>query len=215
MTSVNEVHIEETINQPTRYWYIDGIPETVIGGVWLLVSFGILAAELLRDQREFRDLAAVFIYGTIAIGLLMPFVMPRVIRRWKERVTYPRTGYVEPRRPSMAVKIASISLFGMMAFGVVLAARSGSFLRGWMPIAVGMVASGSLVHVAWRMRAARLAMLAPIIAVAALITTAMRLEIGLSYGVIWFVAGAVCLIDGLLTLRGYLKAHPAPAGEER
>jgi hypothetical protein len=214
MTSVNEVHIEAAINQPTRYWYVDGIPETVIGGFWLLISLGILAAELILNLHGFGYLAGAFIYGTVAVGLLLPFLMPRIIRRWKERVTYPRTGYVEPRRPTVAVKVATIALLGLMAFGTVLLASSGSFLREWMPLAVSMVASGSLVNVAWRMRAARLAVLAPLIAVAALITTAMHLHVGLSYGIIWLTAGAVCLTDGLLTFRGYLKAHPARAGEQ-
>src|SRR5512146_2044148 len=102
MTTVNDLDIEERIHRPTRYWFVDGIPEAVIGGFWLLCSLGILGAELVLHHRGFGYLAAAFVYGTVAIGLLFPFLLPRIIRRWKERVTYPRTGYVEPRRPSVA-----------------------------------------------------------------------------------------------------------------
>ena len=214
MTSMNDLHIDEAIKQPKRYWNVDGIPETVMGISWLVLSAALLVVELMPKDRSFRYPAGALIVAMIAMGVLMPFWLPRTIRRWKERVTYPRTGYVEPRKPSVAVRISAIFLTGLTAFGIVLGARSGSSVREWMPIAVAMLVSGALVHLAWRMRTARLAILAPLIAVSALITTAIHLHVGVSYGVIWLTSAVVCLVDGLLTLRGYLKAHPAPAGEQ-
>jgi hypothetical protein len=211
MTSVNDVHIEEAIKQPKRYWNADGIPEIVMGCFWVLWSAAVLLPVLIPNSNVVRYRAVGLIVAMVAAG----FLMPRIIRAWKQKVTYPRTGYVELRKPSSALKIAVIAIAGATAFGIALLSRGGSGIREWMPILLGILMSGSLVQVAWSTRSARLAILSPSITVAAVITTAMRLTFDLSVGVILLASGAVCVVDGLISLRGYLKAHPAPAGERQ
>jgi hypothetical protein len=92
--------IQETQNRLIRYDYVDGTPDLAFGGLFLLmmIIYAILAAFPGLSNSTFSGIIiwAVFGGGGFLIGWLP--------QRLKERVTYPRTGYVAYRRQGRPIK---------------------------------------------------------------------------------------------------------------
>jgi len=86
--------IQETQNRITRYDYVDGTPDMAFGGLFLLMTicFSIFAAfpKFASSIYSVIIVWVVFAGGGILLGWLP--------QRLKERVTYPRTGYIAYKR---------------------------------------------------------------------------------------------------------------------
>ena len=204
-TMSNEV--EDALARHNRNWMADGIVEIVLGGLWLF--WGVLVALPLifhdHEMVQLRLLLLVFSMGA------MPFVLKRAIRGWKERVSFPRTGYVELRPPRSRWKIAFI-LSGSVFFG--LAVSHGSRpMEQWLALGLGVVMFLAMLLPAWKMRATRLMALSPLVPATAMMSFFFDLRFTTCSGVLLLAYAFVFLLDGLLRLRSYLHAHPAPVGE--
>ena len=90
--------IDEMIQRTRRYWYVDGLAEMGAGVVILLYAAYMIGVSLFfKGQQEIL---------TVALGLGQPVVIlvggllvKRVVRHFKETLTFPRTGYVSyPRQ---------------------------------------------------------------------------------------------------------------------
>jgi hypothetical protein len=92
--------IQETQKRLTKYDYVDGTPDLAFGGLCLLmtISYAIFAAFPGLSNSTFSAIIVwvVFCGGGFLIGWLP--------QRLKERVTYPRTGYVAYRRQGRPIK---------------------------------------------------------------------------------------------------------------
>jgi hypothetical protein len=93
-TGKNAEVIEDALRRPKRYWNADGIPEIAIGAFWLL--WGIIVLVPIAFPALARARSFISIMGV----LLAPAFMDFAVKRWKEKVTFPRGGYVQFRPPS-------------------------------------------------------------------------------------------------------------------
>ncbi len=86
--------IQETQNRITRYDYVDGTPDMAFGGLFLLmtVNFAIFASFPVISSSTFSALIMLVVFS--GGGLLIAWLSQKL----KERVTFPRTGYVAYRR---------------------------------------------------------------------------------------------------------------------
>jgi hypothetical protein len=181
-----------------------------MGSFWLLWGVALLLPLIFPTHGLVRFASIIFVAAFALTGILMK----PLIRRWKERITFPRTGYIELRQPSRMLRIGIVIATGLTAFTIALLARSQErTLREWVPLGLGLLMAASIVYSAWKMRSPRLALFSFAIAAAAAVTFLLHSPEKLSYAVTILTAGVVCLADGLLTLRTYLRAHPAPSGD--
>lgn len=85
--------IESPGRRAAAYWFVDGLPEIVVGSALLIfgISF-IVGRELARTNR--------WIFPGILLVIALCFTViinhRRILEYFKARITYPRTGYARP-----------------------------------------------------------------------------------------------------------------------
>ena len=92
--------IQETQKRLFRYDYVDGTPDLAFGGLCLVMAirFFILAAFPGLSSSTFSVIIVWVVFG--GGGFLISWLSQRL----KERVTYPRTGYVAYSRQGRPIK---------------------------------------------------------------------------------------------------------------
>lgn len=202
--------LQTATERSQRYWTSDGIPLTVMGGCWLVWGV-VLLVPILFPHRQIINLMSIVLLCTMAFsGLLMKLL----IRGWKERVSFPRTGYIELRHPRKTVRYAIIAIVFLVSFTIALVARDQERnYRELVALGLGLVLAGGMLYAAWKMHSTRLALFSSIIVGVAIYSSAAHLQAKLTYALFLLAAGLACVADGLLTYRSYLRAHPTPAGD--
>lgn len=202
--------IEDALTRHDRSWMADGIVEIVLGSFWLLWGL-IVVLPLIFHDRTLVELRLVLLLSSMGA---MPFVLRRAIRGWKERMSFPRTGYVELQQRPSRWKVGFIVIGAGAAYQVaILGSRGSRSLEQWMSLGLGVLMFLAMLLPAWRIRAIRLAVLSWLVLGTAMASFLLQLEFTTCAGVLLLVYAFVCLVDGLLRMRSYLKVHPSPPGE--
>ena len=206
------IAVEDALTRHNRNWMADGIVEIVLGSFWLLWG-SIMVMPLLSRDPVLKQLRLVLIL--VSMGS-MPFVLRRAIRGWKERVSFPRTGYVELKKPSSKWNLSHIALGSALgySFGLLFSQGSRSVTQ-WGALGLGMIMFLAMGLMAWRMRAMRLFALSWVVPAAALASFVLNFRVATCSGVLLLAYAFVCLVDGSLRLHEYKLQHPLPAGEEQ
>jgi hypothetical protein len=201
--------VEDALQRHNRNWMADGIVEIVLGSFWLVWAAVVLLPVLFPGSMT-AQLRVVLLLASMGA---MPFVLKRSIRGWKERVSVPRTGYVELKKPTWKWKIVYIVLGSISGycFGLLFSQGSRS-IQQWGAFGLGMMMFLAMVWTAWRMRATRLFVLSWVVLAATVASFVLNFRVSTCSGVLLLAYAFVCLVDGLLRLRSYTKAHPEPVG---
>ncbi len=192
--------LQDWTQRPQRYWYIDGLAEIGAGAV--ILSLGILfgISGALTDGR-YKGLLTGIGQPVLIIGLTL--LVRWIVARLKERITYPRTGYLAYRRQEPRQRISGILLTVLFAAGIgvlVLIARSWLNLQ-WLPAITGVLASALILLIALRIRLLRFYLLAVFTLAVGVATALLKLAepfdstlflCGLGFG--WIFSGTVTLI---------------------
>ena len=100
--------IDGVARRTRRYWYEDGFAELASGGLMLLAGIGLAAAYRIfaglgrwvaGSHGRAGMVVLVVVIAAQALALIIGRAMRGEIQAAKERVTYPRTGYVAYRQP--------------------------------------------------------------------------------------------------------------------
>jgi len=206
--------IDGIMRKTRQYWYEDGLSELLGGLFFLAVGLLLLADWATPAGARWKWLwtPSFMILTIVAILLGRP-----VINRLKERITYPRTGYVAYRHPPRAVRtrravlagsvgaVVSLALVAVMAYRQEFG-RVAPLLLGF-GVALLLMRFGAytglprfFVLAAWSLTSGMaLALLSP----------SMSFTIGLYYALLGLALG----IAGGYTLRRYLTAGLQPSSE--
>jgi hypothetical protein len=117
--------MRDNISNLTRhargYWYADGLAEIGSGILLMLLSIPYLLWSLAPQGSAMAKLASSGKDVVLLLGLVVLFM---IVQGIKQRSTYPRTGYVEERRPErkQVLKIIAITMGGMLLFAGLVAA---------------------------------------------------------------------------------------------
>jgi len=202
--------IEDALRRPKRYWNADGIPEIAIGAFWLMWGVIVLVPIAFPPLGKFRSLISI-------LGVLLaPAFMDVAVKRWKEKVTFPRGGFVQFRPPSGKTRLTLVILAAILGVAAMLLVRFG----GNRPVPesigaiVGFLISVILLQLAWRMRSVRLALMCWLVFAAGIAVLVAGVPHDSQMIYVFLAAGVVCLTDGGLRLHEYKRQHPLPAGEE-
>lgn len=202
----------EKIQQRTRqYWYVDGLNEIGFGLFCLLLAgYFSLLAVLPDDSTAARWLNAGFIL-VILIGVLL---LNLGIRWGKQRLTFPRTGYVSFAHQRHWQRFLVGGLAGLISAGLIVVIR---FNRADFLVTLalnGLLFGGVWLYVAWKVGLSRFYAISLWSLVAgmalALSGLAENMALGLFYGLV-----AVGLVtSGIITLIQYLRHAPPLSQEE-
>ncbi|HZD10730.1 MAG TPA: hypothetical protein VE553_05245 [Candidatus Binatia bacterium] len=95
MTKKTDDLIEKKVRETHRYFYDDGLVEIGVGFIFVLTGLVLAAWLAFEGNLPLRISSALALPVLATLGALL---MKRAVTAVKERVTYPRTGYVAYRR---------------------------------------------------------------------------------------------------------------------
>lgn len=132
--------LDQLTKRPIQYWFEDGIGELVTGGLFLLIGFYLVLQTMLTQsfwRAVVSILSVIFISGGVLLGRML-------IAKLKERLVYPRTGYVSyPKRPSKAKLAVTIGTTIAIAFVVIMLGNLDSTFN-WTTLVIGAIC-GALI----------------------------------------------------------------------
>ena len=206
---MQDIDLTEIERRPQRYWNADGIPEFLMGLLWMVWG----GAWLLGEHIPRGGLYTTFWLVAPAALALSGVAVVWATRRLKARITFPRTGYVAWREPSRAARATAAAIALVTAAflaGVVVKARTDGFTGQMAAPILSVILSLAFVVAAIRQHAPHLLALA---AVAVALGIALGTANGGWESANWlFVAlGAASAALGGIRLALFLRAHPRQA----
>jgi len=176
--------IRDLETRSLRYWNEDGIPELVLGG--LFVILGLLDRTLHISKPP--------LFGGMVLGAVIEGVFSWTATQLKLRLSVPRTGYNDVRQPLVIrvaaglIAVALIFAFGRLAPG------------GSVKALVYSVVVVPMISVLW-LGERNLRFLVPAAGLVALSISLLPK---------WWIVGvgAAAIAHGAFRLRRYLKANP-------
>jgi hypothetical protein len=201
--------LHEWTQRPQRYWYVDGLSEIGAGAV--IFFFGLFNALVgLLPEGRIQGVLLGIGQPVLVIGLA---VLARwVVARLKERITYPRTGYIAYRRVEPHKRIGGILLAVLISAGiglVVFVSRNWLNLR-WLPAITGGFAALLTLIIAMRIHLLRFYILAGYTHAVGALTGLLQLTEPHDTALFFGSLGIGWLISGAVTLTGYLHRTSLP-----
>ncbi len=197
-------NLQEWSQRPQRYWYVDGLSEIGAGAV--IFFFGLFSAVVgLLPAGGYKGLLLGIGQPALVIGLA---VLARwAVARLKDRITYPRTGYIAYRRAEPRKRIGGILLAAGISAGiglVVFISRNWLNLR-WLPAITGGFAALLTLLIALRIRLPRFYLLTGYTLFVGVVTGLLRLADPYDTALFFGGLGIGWILSGAFTLAGYLR----------
>lgn len=203
--------IDRAMKKPLRYWYDDGLTELAAGFVFVLIGLLFYVETILPQGFLCGSLAALGLpVLVIGGGLLIRFV----VRAAKERITYPRTGYVSyPRQPRRRKGMGAIVAAGIGIMVALILIITGPASLVWIPLFEGIIIGAFLAFVGHRFSITRFYVLGFVsVVVGAVAALTLQTDV-LGIAAYFAVTGVAIMVSGALTLINYLR-HTQPPRED-
>lgn len=204
--------IDQALRRPARAWAADGIPEIAMGAFWIVWG----AVSILPVV--FPGSAAARYNAVILMVAMIPFLFlaNRIVEEFKIRLTYPRTGYLAPRKPSLARRIGAtltgLTVAAALAWSIITGAIKG--VEGSLPLACALLIGVFLFVAGARAGIARLQTVGCGAAAIGGLVTFWGLAWELALGLVFLGTGVLCALSGAAALAGFLKTHPVMEEKE-
>jgi hypothetical protein len=203
MTQEN-VNLKEIERRAQRYFYEDGLVELGIGLFFVLVGLFVLVMSTVAPGTPWGAVMGVGMAVVIIGGML---VMNRVVRAVKQRITYPRTGYVSYQKKSSPTRwIVVAAALGLALFVLFVPFEWAKR----MPIVVGLLMALIFSLIGMQVGVPRLYVAGWAAALLGLAMALSGLDEIAGAGITFAGAGIVLMIGGGLALMRYLRANPTP-----
>jgi hypothetical protein len=211
------------------YWFADGLPEILFGTALVIMAALVFLWRICAPKPWLR-----FDWVILAAGFILYFLMERRgLDFLKSRVTYPRTGYVQPPeegqwrvqtlttlslRPDPPAR-ENVTFFQWRTVGLIFWAvypfmLDGNPLGRWVVPVVVPALAVTLYAVNRRSEHPYRWWSALILALAGLVFVWVDAPASLQRPLPLLLAGAWLLAQGAFTLGHYLRANPYPRAEE-
>ena len=208
--------MEKIEKRPIQYWYEDGFNELAFGFIGLCLGFYFWIHTRIPAGSAWHVPWAVVMFPLLYFGIRL---LNRMIKALKNKLTYPRTGYVSYRRPESKRKRFVIlgAFVGLNTFLAYRILRSDA-LSGWgsiagIPLVTGLIGAGVFFWIGTKTRVFRFFAMAMISALAGIALSLAGLGEMAALGAYWGILGASSCISGAFVLLRYLQRHPSPGAD--
>jgi hypothetical protein len=187
-----------------RYWNVDGLHEIGVALILALTALWVWATELSDlPQAWKRGFSTTFPFLLIG-GMSVERVVIKTIRR---RLTYPRAGFAEMRKPTGGRRLVSALAAAVIAAGIGFAGArfEPEQLRRWAVIVPGVAAGIFLWQIGSRAGVSRFYAAGALIAAASLAIAGAGMSMSLGLTLFWAIAAGVLLVSGGITLWRFLR----------
>lgn len=186
-----------------RYWFEDGLSETIIGAFFILVGLMFLIQALAEPGSLLAGLSGL---GTALLVGLGVWLARLLIQRLKERLTYPRTGYVCYYPPSILQRALSLIL------GLIIAVLFGWFifsysqeLLAWLPFVEGLALAALSFVIGQRAGLFRFYLYALVTLLIGVVLSISGQGDYVGSGWVFITSGLLMSLVGLVALARYLR----------
>lgn len=200
--------LKEIERKPQQYWNVDGLPDLITGVLWIVWGVAFLLPELLPPGGWLN-------YYWLAVMLVL--IVGGVASNWgikklKQRLTFPRTGYVEWPEPAPASKVISSLLAAAVAAGVVALAIRGNAqpMKDLVAPGLALLAALAFLIAALRLRLPHYFWMVAASLLLALIVARAHLGLGMGIICLFLCLGALSLLIGIVRLWSYRRNNPPP-----
>ena len=212
-------NIQETQKRLFRYDYVDGTPDLAFGGLCLAMAicFFVFSAFPGLSSSTFSVLIIWVVLGGGG------FLMSRLSQRLKEHVTYPRTGYVSFNRQGRPIKRTTRLLIriGLPLLTIILLAilflnrskfpaQSQDQVTFLNPGLMGLLFSGMLAIIGWKIRLPRYYLIAAAVFLLSIVFFIRGSNGNLGLALLSGGMSLILFVSGSLTLWRYLR-NPRPS----
>jgi hypothetical protein len=202
-----------------QYWYVDGTFEFTFGGLCMVLGIYFYTQAAMPDTLLSNVLDMFFVLVVIGGA----FLFNRLSMMLKERITFPRTGYVaykskpEPGRAvSLLIRGVVCALVAVvMVFLLTNRSNGSGGLQGmdWMPAISATIFSVAWLFVGWRTALPRFYVIAVLSLLGGIVITIIRLSNNHGLAAYYGLMAAILFASGAIKLWGYLHENPAPKEE--
>lgn len=204
-----ERQVREARRRAHRHWYADGLAEIVIGAVFGAV--GLYFAAQVAVEAALPEPSGPL---KVVLNLLLPAIVVvaalaarRAIRAAKERLVYPRVGFVRyPRRRGRPFLAGAVG--GLLAVSTSALLRQAPAVEAWIPTIQGFLIGGGLVALARFAGLPRLFVPGLCSALAGVVISLLGVSSSVAGGLYFGAMGIVLLAGGGLAFRRFLSATP-------
>jgi hypothetical protein len=204
--------IKKIERQVRRYWYVDGLTE--MGAGILILTLGLLYLLIaLLSPGDFADwLMGLGQPLLLGLGYL---VVNWAVKHFKEKITYPRTGYVSYRQERGKQRLGMILLtFGLGAlFAAALAVAGKMTGERWLPLWIGLLLGGAVAYLGYSYDLVRFYLLGIFTAVLGGLGAVLGLADKFAMALFFGGFGLGWIVSGTYALRSYLR-YTLPASPE-
>jgi hypothetical protein len=206
VNTLNKTHL-----RAIQYWFEDGIVEIAVGALFLL-----LAGYFYVDTTQPDSLFANLLGGLFVLLLVSGwYLVGWIIKLLKERLIYPRTGYVAFRRDKNSSKPLRLAL--ALIVGALMGAMFATLALNpplglnFMPLGSGLVMALVFGLIGYRTALPRFYGLAAFGLVLGAGMGLSQIGNGLGMTAIYALMALALISTGLVILSRYLRQNPAPA----
>jgi hypothetical protein len=201
-----QINIENVIRNTRKYWYIDGLAE-IAGG---LIIF--LAGMTYWFVSTLENTAGKMVLLTIAqpvVIILGSYLSQKYLPRIKERLTYPRTGYLTFRKPSRNRRIKRILIVGLIAAGigalVSMLIVTSKVPNQFLPLFSSIFLALFSIYIGYHTAVSRFYLIGFLMVLLGLVISLFNQEGILPYTLFFSGVGVIWIFSGVITLINYLR----------
>lgn len=208
---MNENTLNKTHLRTIQYWFEDGIVEISFGVVLLFLAASYYVDVLMPDS-----LLANLFYGMFILILIGGwFVVNKAVTWLKERITYPRTGYVSYKREKDSGKprrlVIAMLVGALVSAGTVILVVQRPMGLNVMPAAGGLMLGLVLGLIGFRTALPRFYIPAAFGLLFGFGLTFSGIGNMLGLAILYSATALLLIVTGIIVLNRYLRANPAPA----
>lgn len=203
------VDLTDIGRRPQRYWNADGLPELMMGLLWMVWG----AAWLVGGRIPRGGLYDTFWMFVPALLVFSGWGVVWSTRALKARITFPRTGYVAWRPPTRSMRFgaAAMSLVTAMILATIVIKSKNNAPGSTLAAPVlGVILSLAFLIAAITQHAPHYLALAGV-AVALAIALGARGAGWESANWLFVLIGVASVVVGAARLALFLRSHPRPA----
>ncbi len=199
--------IKSTIERTRQYWYIDGFSELQVGAIFISLALVSVIGMIFKPSIGSAVLVGVG-YPVIILGGMI--FGNKWVRAMKEKVTYPRTGYVkyiQPERPSRRTRMIKSLIVAFMV-SIVVNVIISQLDPFWVVFGTGLMIAAFTVYMGVQIPLNRFLVTAVWIAVVSFLAARLPYSDEIQMGILLAGTGIGWLIAGTISLITYLRKNP-------
>ena len=208
-------NVDDLMRKTKSYWYEDGLTEILAGAFFFVIGLLLLVDWATPQSAPFKWM---FAPGFMVVTIVWILSGRRVIDAFKERITYPRTGYVAYKQQPRRTRLLRGTVGGFIGAAVALVVVASLMYRQDIvrlaPVIMAAGVAALLFRIGSEVAVARFYVLAAWSLAVGCALVWLIGDFSLTVALYYALLGLAILVLGGVTLMRYLRAAAREGGND-